>query len=150
MKKTTCSIAPRSEPAGFVEAAARAIAAPARAASPRLAAASTAAPPVASAAASSVRRSKRVRSGIMVGRLTSASIRAGSLLRTLPIRGPTGWCTTVPAGGGRRRARSSSMSSLAGSSQRSKVAGSRITGMRSWMPSMSAPPGVVMTVQLRT
>ncbi len=59
------------------------------------------------------------------------SMSVGSLFRTLPIRGPTGWCTTVPAGGGRSSARISSTSSLAGSSQTSKVAGSRMTGMRS-------------------
>src|SRR5580692_8945829 len=59
MRKTTCLIAPRSEPAGLVAAAARAMAAPALAVSPRLAAASTAAPPVASAAVRRVRRSKR-------------------------------------------------------------------------------------------
>src|SRR5580704_14822253 len=53
-------MAPRSDPAGLVLAAACAIAVPAP--SPRLAAASTAAPPVASAACSSVRRSKRERS----------------------------------------------------------------------------------------
>src|SRR6516162_2567920 len=52
-------MAPRSEPAGVVEAAARASDAPAAAVSPRLAAARTAAPPPAIAAASSVRRSKR-------------------------------------------------------------------------------------------
>ena len=60
MRKTTCSMAPRSEPAGLVRAANCAMAAPAR--SPRLAAARIAPPPVASAAASIVRRSKRARS----------------------------------------------------------------------------------------
>src|SRR3974390_2540314 len=59
MRNTTCSMAPRSEPAGEIDAAARASDAPAAAVSPRLAAARTAAPPPAIAAASSVRRSKR-------------------------------------------------------------------------------------------
>ena len=58
MRKTTWSMAPRSEPAGCVADAALAMAA-APAAPDRLMAATTPAPPAASAAATKVRRSKR-------------------------------------------------------------------------------------------
>ncbi len=58
MRKTTWSIAPRSDPAGCVAAAVRAMAA-APAAPDRFMAATTPAPPAASAAAMKVRRSKR-------------------------------------------------------------------------------------------
>ncbi len=58
MRKTTWSMAPRSEPAGWVADAALAMAA-APATPDRLMAATTPAPPAASAAATKVRRSKR-------------------------------------------------------------------------------------------
>src|ERR1700733_3063417 len=76
-------MAPRSEPAGLVRAANCAMAAPAP--SPRLAAASTAAPPVASAAASSVRRSKRARSRLIV-----------APSRVVPHVGPPAPCPPAP------------------------------------------------------
>ena len=106
MRKTTWSMAPRSEPAGWVaDAALRHGRRPCHAgpahggqhpgATGRQCGRDEGAPVEARRAGAPGRRVRR----------HTASIEGrGRCCATLPIRGPTGWCTTVPAGGGRSSA----------------------------------------------